>query len=351
MNLSINGHSIILILIVTFLTSFLSMFFVKKLAFHVNAIDMPNERKVHAKPMPRLGGLGIFIGFLVGYIFFGQLTSQMISIFIGAVILIILGIFDDINSIRARYKLLFQVIAASVVVFYGQIFFTEISLLGWTLYLNELWSYVLSIFFVVAITNSINLIDGLDGLAGGVSSIYFITIGIIAFILNMFSGLDVMLCMIMLGSTLGFLIHNFPPAKIFMGDSGSLFLGFMISVIALIGFKVTTITTLIVPVLILAIPIFDTVFAIGRRLLNKQNIGEADKEHFHHQLLKLKFSSKTSILIIYLINIMFASVSVFFVLGDQEMAILIYVILMIFLLFLVLKTNILFKNKEKVNKK
>ena len=199
----------------------------------------------------------------------------------------------------------------------------------------------------MAITNAINLIDGLDGLAAGISSIYFLTIAIIAFILNRIGGLDVIISLIMLGSTLGFLFHNFPPAKIFMGDTGSLFLGFMISIIALLGYKVTTFTSLIVPIVILAIPIFDTVFAILRRLIKGQNIGVADKEHFHHQLLKMKYSPTKSILIIYVIDIAFAAVSIFYILGDNQIAIAIYVVLMILLLFVILKTDVLFEHKKK----
>jgi UDP-GlcNAc:undecaprenyl-phosphate GlcNAc-1-phosphate transferase len=146
----------------------------------------------------------------------------------------------------------------------------------------------------------------------------------------------------MLGATLGFLLHNFNPASIFMGDSGSLFLGFMISVIGLLGFKATTLTSLIIPICILAIPILDTTLAIFRRLLKGESIGAPDKEHFHHQLLKMKFGVKGTVLMIYAINILFAAVSIFFVLGDKKMAMAIYVVLMLMLLFLVLKTDILF---------
>ena len=155
----------------------------------------------------------------------------------------------------------------------------------------------------------------------------------------------------MLGATLGFLLYNFPPARIFMGDTGSLFLGYMISIIALLGFKITTITSLVVPLCILAIPIFDTAFAILRRLLKHQNIGVADKEHFHHQLLKMRYSPTASILIIYFINILFAAVSIFFVLGDNKIAIAIYVALMILLLFVVLKTDILYDHTKRKFKK
>ena len=328
MNLVVNNHNIFVIVLVTFM---------KKVAIHINAMDEPNERKIHKVPKPRLGGLAIYFSFLLGYILYGEINTQMISILIASFLLIIVGIFDDINSVPARYKFLVQVIAASIVVIYGNLGFTEISFLGLKFYFNHFINDIIAIIFIVGITNAINLIDGLDGLASGVSAIYFLTISIIAIILNRLGGLD-----IMLGSTLGFLFHNFPPAKIFMGDTGSLFLGFMISVIALLGYKVTTFTSLVVPVVILAIPIFDTAFAIFRRLLKGQNIGEADKEHFHHQLLKMKYSPVASILIIYAIDILFASVSIFYTLGDNQIAIAIYIILMILLLFIVLRTDILF---------
>ena len=351
MNLKVNGFNIFLIVFVTFLLSLILVPIIKKLAIYIGAMDEPNERKIHHVPMPRLGGVAIFISFLIGYMIFGTINTQMISILIGSFLLLLIGIFDDIKPIKARYKLVVQILAAVVVVFYGQIYFQEISLFGLNISLNVWLAKILSAFFIVAIANAINLIDGLDGLAGGISSIYFITIAIIAFILNRFGGLDVLLCLIALGATLGFLVYNFPPAKIFMGDSGSLFLGFIIAVISLLGYKVATITSLVIPITILAIPIFDTLFAILRRLLKKQNITKADKEHFHHQLLKLKYSPVASILIIYAIDIMFASISIFYVLGDQKIAMVMYIIMLILLLFVVIKTDILFEHKKSKNSK
>lgn len=347
MNLEVNDINIFLIVLVTFLTSFLSMPLIKKIAVHINAIDIPNERKVHTKPIPRLGGLGIYISFLVGYMLFAEGSFQMISILIGGFLIILVGIIDDINPVKARYKLLVQIVAACIVVFYGNIVLNHITMLGLNMTFPVPLNYIITVVFIVAITNAINLIDGIDGLAAGVSSIYFVTISIIAFILSLTNGLDVILSLIMLGATLGFLAHNFYPASIFMGDSGSLFLGFTIAVIALLGFKAATITSLLVPLLILAIPIFDTILAILRRLIKHQSIGKPDKEHFHHQLLKMKFSTRVTVLIIYAINILFASVSIFFVLGDEDIAMFIYIILMIILLFVVLKTDILYKHKKK----
>lgn len=347
MDLVVNEHNVFVIVIVTLLTSLILVPIIKKAAVHIGAMDEPNARKIHKFPMPRLGGLAIYLAFLLGYILYGEVNNQMLSILIGSFLLILIGLIDDIKSVPARYKLIVQIISAVIVVVYGNLSFTEISIFGHNIYFNEFWGSLLSIIFIVAITNAINLIDGLDGLAAGISSIYFLTIAIIAFILNRIGGLDVIISLIMLGATLGFLFHNFPPAKIFMGDTGSLFLGFMISVIALLGYKVTTFTSLIVPIIILAIPIFDTIFAILRRLLKGQNIGVADKEHFHHQLLKMRYSPMTSILIIYAIDIAFATVSIFYILGDTQVAIAIYIVLMILLLFVVLKTDILFDHSKK----
>ena len=294
MNWIVNGHNIFEIVIVTFLVSTLLVPLTKKIAHHVGAMDIPNERKIHKVPIPRLGGLAIYGAFLLGYILYGDVTTQMLSILIGSFLIILVGFIDDIKPVRAMYKFIVQIVASSIVVIYGQIYFTEITFLGLHLEFNIITSYILSIFFILAISNAINLIDGLDGLSSGISSIYFLTIAIIAFILNKVGGLDIILALIMLGSTLGFLVHNFPPAKTFVGDSGSVFLGFMISIIALLGFKVATLTSLIIPVTILAIPIIDTVMAILRRLLKGENIGTPDKEHFHHQLLKMKFSPRVS---------------------------------------------------------
>lgn len=347
MNLIINGNNILTIVIVTFITSAILMPIIKNVAIHINAMDYPNKRKVHKVPMPRLGGVAIFLSFLVGYMLFANGSVRMLSILIASFVIVLMGIFDDINPIKARYKLIIQIIAALITTFYGNIVLNDISIFGLNITFPEPLNYIISVFVIVAITNAINLIDGLDGLASGISCIYFATIAIIAGILNNIGGLDVTLSLIMLGATLGFLVYNFPPASIFMGDSGSQFLGFIIAVISLLGFKGTTITSLIVPLTILAIPIFDSALAIFRRMIKGEGIMKADKEHFHHQFLKMKFSTRKTILIIYAINIIFATISIFYVLGDNQIAIVIYLILIILLLFFVLKTDILFDHHKK----
>ena len=347
MDLIVNGHNIIEIVLITFLVSLILVPLSQKIAIHIGAIDYPNERKIHNKPIPRLGGLAIFGAFLFGYIMYGEINTQMISILISSFLILLLGLFDDIKPIKAKYKFLVQIIAALIVVIYGKIYFSEITLFGFVINLDIYSSYFLSTFFIVSIANAINLIDGLDGLAGGISAIYFLTIGILAFILNNIGGLDIILSLIMLGSTLGFLFFNFPPAKVFMGDCGSLFLGFMIAVISLLGFKVTTITSLIIPIIILALPIFDTILAILRRLLKGESIGKADKEHFHHQLLKLKFSPRVSIIIIYLISLIFSVISILFAIGDNMDAMILYLLVMVLVVFVILKTDILIDHSKK----
>ena len=337
---------IIYMIVVPFLFVVAIIPFIQKVAIHVNAMDIPNGRKVHTKPMPRLGGLGIYMGFLLGYILFGEMSIRMNAILIGSFIIIITGIVDDINPIPAKVKFLFQLIAASVVALYGQILLRDLSAFGF--YINfGVFSYIITIIFIVAIINCINLIDGLDGLAAGLSSIYFATIGIVIVYWTHTFGLDAIITFIMLGATLGFLCHNFNPAKIFMGDSGSMFLGYMIAVIALLGFKNVTMTTLLVPICLIAIPVMDTLFAIIRRVINKKPIDEPDKEHLHHQLLNLHLSHRNTVLIIYLIDLLFAGAMLVYVLYDNTVGIIMYTILFIAVIIFIMKTNIIINHNKK----
>ena len=341
----------LIIVLTTFVFTALFIPIVKKIAEFIGAMDIPNARKVHKKPIPRLGGLGIYAGFLLGYMLFGIHSVQMNAVLIGSFIILIIGIFDDIKPVPAKYKLLGQIIGASIIPLYGGILLKDISAFG--LYLDfGIFFYPITIIFIVAIINCINLIDGLDGLSSGIASIYFLTIGIIAILLNNSSGLDVILTFIMLGSTLRFLLHNFNPAKIFMGDSGSMFLGYIISVIALLGFKNVTLTSFIVPIFLLAIPIMDTLFAILRRIINHKPLGEPDKNHLHHQLLNLKLSQKKTVLIIYLVDILFAIASIIYVIGNRAFGtnlygIIIYAILFVLILLLITKTNIIWNHQKK----
>lgn len=333
------------IVIITMIFVIIFIPIVKNIAMFVGALDIPDKRKVHKAPIPRLGGLGIYAGFLLGYILFGHQSIQMNSILIGSVIIIITGMIDDIKPIPAKYKFMGQLVAALIIPFYGGIVLRDVSAFG--LYVNfGIFSYPLTAFFIVAAINCVNLIDGLDGLAGGISAIYFLTIGVISMVLKNTNGLDTVLTFIMLGSTLGYLKHNFYPASIFMGDSGSMFLGYMIAVIALLGYKNVTFTSFIVPIFLLAIPILDTAFAILRRFINHKPISMPDKNHLHHQFLKKNFSQRRTVLTIYFIDLLFAAASVLYVLGDFEQGLFVYTILFIIILVLILTTDIIFDRKN-----
>lgn len=319
----------------------------KKLAYHIGALDIPRDeeghRHIHKKVTPKLGGLAIFLGFLLCYMIFGEPSRAMDSILIGGFIIILTGIADDIKSIPAVVKFTGQFVASCVITFYGGLLLQDISAFG--LYIDfGVFAYPVTIFFILGCINCINLIDGLDGLSGGISAIYYLTVGIIAAIMGKL-GLDVTLTFIMFGATLGFLIHNFHPATIFAGDSGSMFMGFMIAVIALLGFKNVTLTSLLIPLLILAIPILDTFFAIIRRRLKGEKFSTPDKSHIHHQLLKMHFSYRTTVLIIYAIQILFAIASIVYVLQDRTVGYIIYAVLVIIVLLLVLKTDVVIDHK------
>jgi UDP-GlcNAc:undecaprenyl-phosphate GlcNAc-1-phosphate transferase len=343
---------IILAVASTFLFVNFSVPIVSKIAIYIGAVDKPNNRKVHKHIMPSMGGLAIFIGFLFGFIIFGEKSLDMIAILIGVFIIILTGVIDDIIEIKAKYKALAQTVAALIIVFYGGIYFNFVDLpFGGPL--NLYWLGALfSIFWIVGITNAVNLIDGLDGLAAGVSSIFFFTIGIIGlgytYIQHSTGALvtgvnenTAMLAFIMLGSTLGFLRHNFHPAKIFMGDTGSLFLGFMISVIALLGFKKATAITLLAPLLVLAVPILDTLFAILRRLLKGQSIGEADKQHLHHQLMSMQLGHRDSVITIYLISGLFSTVAIVYSTISQRLGLYLLIVVSLLVIWFIEKTDIL----------
>lgn len=332
---------IILITLITFVFTALIMPAVIKVAKHINAIDVPKDnRRVHTKPIPKLGGLAIFLGFLFGYMLFGVHSIQMNSILIGSFIIILTGIIDDINPISAKAKLFGQICAGLSIIFYGNILLNEVTVFGQIIEFG-IFSYPITLLFILGCVNVINLIDGLDGLSGGITSIFLTTMGIIAFLQGRQGTLEITLIFIALGSVLGFLLHNFNPAKIFAGDTGSMFMGFIISVVSLLGFKGAMFLSFMVPLAVLAIPILDTLFAIIRRFLKKKPIFEADKDHFHHQLLKMNCSQRKTVLVIYFINILFSLAAIFFTVGDAKTAIIIYFILLILTIWFILHTGIL----------
>lgn len=279
-----------------------------KFAVWFGAIDKPNERKVHQKIMPRLGGLAIFIGVIAGYLAGGLYDQKINTISVGAILIIIIGILDDKFELSAKTKFAGQLVVASLILYSGlKIDLVTIPYVG-DFYLGG-WSYPVTIFWIVGITNAINLIDGLDGLSAGVSAIGIATIAIMALLAG--KVLIFTLSLILLGSIIGFLFYNFHPAKIFMGDTGALFLGYSISILSLLGlYKSITLFSFLVPIIILGVPVFDTTFAIIRRIANKKPISKPDKSHLHHRLLDLGLSHRNTVLAIYAFGILFSASAV-----------------------------------------
>ena len=278
----------LIIVLTTFAFSAILMPIMMKIAHHVGAIDVPRSdegnRHIHKKATPLFGGLGVFLSFILSFMFFGTPSIKMNSILIGSFIIILTSITDDIKPIKSWQKFLGHLIGASVIVFYGHILLENISVFGFNQEFG-IFAYPITLLFIVACTNIINLIDGIDGLSGGICSIFYLTVGIIGIYQGRSGTLVMILSFIMLGATLGFLLYNFHPAKIFAGDC-STFFGFIISIISLLEFKGPALTSFFVPIAILAIPILDTLFAILRRLVNHKPISMPDKNHLHHQFLK-----------------------------------------------------------------
>ena len=278
---------------------------VRSLAFRVGAVDVPRDaRRMHKHPIPRMGGLAIFFGFVLSVLVFLPLTPQLRGMLLGGVIILILGIFDDIYALPAKPKFLVQIGAALVAVLMGNKieFLSNPNIFSSEPFWELGWLEVpITVLWIVAITNAVNLIDGLDGLACGVSTISSMTMLVIAL---MVAEPDVAILMAALsGACIGFLPYNLNPAKIFMGDTGSTFLGFVLAVVSIQGlFKFYAVISFAVPFLMLGLPIFDTCFAIIRRLAKGQSPMTPDRGHIHHRLIDMGFSQKQAVAMLYVIS-------------------------------------------------
>ena len=272
-----------------------------KLAPKIGAMDIPKDsRRMHTKAMPRFGGLAIFVGTTVSTaVFLLQLDNRIMGILIGGILIYILGIVDDLKNLPAKVKFIGQTIIAVIMYMYGlRIEFISNFFGSGKSELGTILCFIVTIIWIVGITNTVNLIDGLDGLAAGTSAIASLCIAYVAYIHGMYLASGAMLALA--GGALGFLPYNFYPAKIFMGDGGSLYLGFMLSTMSIIGpVKSATVVAVIIPVLVLGVPIFDTAFAIFRRVVNKRPIMEADKGHLHHRLMRLGYGQRRATLMLY----------------------------------------------------
>jgi len=304
--------------LLAFLVTYLTTPVVKILASKIKAVDIPNDRKVHILPIPRLGGLAIYAGFMVavGTAFIvAKMYGSQLDYSVGAAIvfagslLMLVGIVDDIKGLRATTKLIWQIIATFIVISFGVVISYVTNPFNGVLSIG-LFAIPLTLIWVVGITNAINLIDGLDGLATGVTAISSLTLFFVALRTHQIGAAILMLALC--GASLAFLRYNFFPAKIFLGDSGSLFLGFILAASSVIGvLKTTLVVALIVPVLILGVPIFDTLFAIGRRLSTGKHPFEADNKHIHHMLLRAGFNKREAVFAIYTVCFLLSIIALF----------------------------------------
>lgn len=279
---------------------------VKRLAHRIGAIDVPKDgRRMHKKPIPRLGGLAIYLAFMIVCLAMNRPTTQNVTIFIGSAIIVVLGIFDDRNALGPKFKFCIQLIAAAIPVIFGNLrieLITNPNLLSDNLYLEfGVLSIPITIIWIVAITNAVNLIDGLDGLAVGVSAIACMTMLAVSLLIGEV-GIAVILAALA-GACVGFMPYNLNPASIFMGDTGSTFLGYMLATLSIQGmFKVYAIISFAVPFLILGLPIFDTAFAFLRRILSGRSPFSPDRGHVHHRLIDMGFNQKQTVAILYAIS-------------------------------------------------
>ncbi|MBQ8417329.1 MAG: undecaprenyl/decaprenyl-phosphate alpha-N-acetylglucosaminyl 1-phosphate transferase [Phascolarctobacterium sp.] len=291
--LSVYGFPFLLAMLVSYILTP----YIKKLAFKIGAVDRPDNRKVHKRIMPRLGGLAIYIAFMIGCIASLEMTWDIFGILLGGTLIVALGVADDVYQLPAKVKLLGQIAAACVLVAFDIRIEWVNNPLGGYFYLDML-SIPLTIFWVISFTNVVNLIDGLDGLAAGVSAIASLTVILVAIQMGYFH--VAILTAALAGGIIGFIRYNFNPATIFMGDTGSMFIGYMLAAISVYGAVKTAATVaLIVPAIALGLPILDTAFAIMRRYANGRPIFQPDKGHLHHRLLAHGMSHKEAVLFMY----------------------------------------------------
>ena len=313
---------------------------VKSFAFKIGAVDVPKDnRRMHKTPIPRVGGLAIYLGFLVSVLIFGNMTVELQAILLGSVVLILLGVVDDVVALSPKIKFVGQIAAAGIVMLadvrievLSNPFGGELFNLGWL-------SYPITLVWIVGMINAVNFIDGLDGLACGVSSIASLTVFTIALLVS--EPYVAIIMAALTGACFGFLPYNMNPAKIFMGDTGSMFLGYMLAVMSISGlFKLYAVISFVVPFLILGLPIFDTAFAIVRRLLKGQSPLQADRGHIHHRLVDLGFDQKQSVAILYAVSVVLGLTAVIFTTsGEMKIAIVAVAILLCFFFAMNIKVS------------
>ena len=323
-----------LALLTALVVSFLMTPVVKTFAYKVGAVDVPKDaRRMHKVPIPRLGGLAIFIGFMVSILLLVNIrgNSQMQSILLGSVIIVVLGVVDDIMALPAMLKFVIQIVAALIPALSGVVIqaFSNPNIFSDNLYWVLGWlSIPFTVLWIVAITNAVNLIDGLDGLADGVSAISATTVLVIALMASEIQVAIVMAALV--GACVGFMPYNLNPAKMFMGDTGATFLGYILATMSIQGlFKFYAVISFAVPFLILGLPIFDTAFAFIRRIAHGQSPMHADRGHIHHRLIDMGLSQKQAVATLYVISAILGLSAVVLTTGGEQKAMLLFAALCI----------------------
>ena len=329
--------SLIMSFVVTMVITALLIPIVMKIGAKLGIVAHKNKRTVHKVEVPRIGGYAIYISSLIGMVIFLKTDPQINAILIASFLVFFVGLFDDVHDLSPKTKLIVELIAALIVILYGDIYLKGFD------FLPANWPPILpgaiTVLWIVGITNAINLIDGLDGLSSGISIIVLFTISIT----SLTSGrTDIAsLSLVLAGAIMGFLFYNFHPAKIFLGDCGALYIGFMISVISLLGFgyNVSTFFTLGAPIVVLMVPIMDTLIAIIRRKVHHKKFSEADKAHLHHNLMfKLKLGPRKSVIVLYGVTFLFSLTSYIY-LYDSLLGTIMFIILMLIFELFVEMTN------------
>lgn len=300
-------EKILILSTLAFLGSYFLTPWAKKVSVTIGAMDLPNHRKIHKGAIPSGGGIAIFLGFFIAFLFLNRISPEITAFIIGSFIIVILGMVDDILGLSATPKFIAQSLAALIVIYFGIRMDFNLLLSG-RLSAYSFLSVPITYLWIIGITNAINIIDGLDGLAAGITTIAAFTLAAVSF-LNGQTTVAVMA--LALGfSSLGFLPHNF-RSRIFMGDTGSMFLGFSLATLSVMGsVKLAAAFALFVPAIILAIPIFDTLFAIIRRMVAGKPIYEGDKKHLHHRLLELGFSPLQTVIFLYIASVFFGGMAI-----------------------------------------
>lgn len=301
-------EKILILSFLAFFGAYLLTPWARKVSQKIGAMDRPNHRKIHKGVIPSGGGIAIFLGFLIAFLFLNRFSPEITGFILGSFIIVTLGVTDDIVGLSALPKFLVQSLAIFIVMYLGVRIDLNTVLHG-RLAAFSFLSLPLSYFWILGITNAINIIDGLDGLAAGIVTISSFTLASVAFLNGQ---ITVAVMALMLGfASLGFLPHNF-RSRIFMGDTGSMFLGFSLATLSIMGsVKLAAAFALFIPAIILAIPIFDTLFAIGRRIVTRKPIYEGDRKHIHHRLLELGFSPLQTVIFLYIGSIFFGGMAVY----------------------------------------